>query len=237
MREGLYDPSGVCEFAGGPQEMASLPERDRPREKLLRKGSDALSDVELLAVIIGSGVRGHGVLAVASRLMRTLEGRPNRLTVETLTSVKGLGQAKACQIAASLEWARRHLTEDRMRIRQPTDVLPYLADIRRTKQEHFVCLSMSGAHEVIACRVVTVGLLDSSQVHPREVFADPITDRAAAVILAHNHPSNTLAASPEDRALTRRLVSAGDLLGIRVLDHVIVTQDAYLSMQQQGILT
>lgn len=97
-----------------------------------------------------------------------------------------------------------------------------------------MCLSLTGAHEVIETRVVTVGLLDSNQVHPREVFADPIADRAACVLLAHNHPSGTLEASPEDLALTRRLVKAGDLLGIRVLDHLIVTRDGHLSLKERG---
>ena len=120
--------------------------------------------------------------------------------------------------------------------RDAADALPYLMGIRKERQEHFVCLSLNGANEVLASRVVTVGLLNSNQVHPREVFADPITDRAASILCAHNHPSGTLEASPEDLAITRRLVSAGEVLGIRLLDHLIVTGDGFLSMKQQGLL-
>ena len=233
----IYESPGLRWNPKFPDDVKSLPRGERPREKLLSKGASALSDLELLAVTIGSGVRGHSVLSLASRALRNLDGCLGRISIEALTKIKGLGEAKACQIAAAFELARRHLTAETATIQSPKDALPYLRDIRGTKQEHFACLSLTGANEVIAFRVVTVGLLDSSQVHPREVFADPIADRAAAVILAHNHPSGTLAASPEDRALTARLVSAGELLGIRVLDHLIVTSRGVLSMQQEGLLT
>jgi len=234
--EQIYESPGLRWNPKLNDDVKSLPRDERPREKLLAKGPASLSDLELLAITIGSGVRGHSVLSVASQVLRKLDGRLAHVTVDCLKPIKGLGEAKACQIAAVFELARRHLTAERATIQQPSDALPYLRDIRSTKQEHFVCLSLSGANEVIACRVVTVGLLDSSQVHPREVFADPIADRAAAVILAHNHPSGTLEASAEDRALTSRLIAAGDILGIRVLDHIIVTRNGLLSMQREGLL-
>ena len=127
-----------------------------------------------------------------------------------------------------------HLLQGKAPIREAKDVLPFIQQIRDKRQEYFVCLSLNGANEVIESRVVTVGLLDSNQVHPREVFADPISDRAASVILAHNHPSGTLEASPEDLALTKRLVKAGEILGIKVLDHLIVTRNGHLSLKQTG---
>jgi DNA repair protein RadC len=213
-----------------------LPPVDRPREKLSAKGAAALSDIELLAVLLGSGIRGRGVLDLAAKVLRRVGGRLDQADVNTLQSIKGLGRARACQIVAAVELARRHLAAQRSVIRAAGDALPYLQDIRDKKQEHFVCVSLNGANEVIECRVVTVGLLDTNQVHPREVFADPIADRAAAVILAHNHPSGTLEASPEDVALTKRLVKAGELLGIRVLDHVIVTRDSFVSMKNEGLM-
>jgi len=232
----IYEPPGLRWNPKDSSDVKDLPKADRPREKLLAKGPSALSDLELLAVMVGSGVRGHGVLHLAARILRRFEGRLDRVNAEALQSIKGLGRARSCQITAAIELARRHLTGGRVTIEQATDALPYLQEIRAKSQEHFVCLSLNGANEVIASRVVTVGLLDSSQVHPREVFADPITDRAAAVLLAHNHPSGTLAASAEDLALTRRLVQAGELLGIRVLDHLIVSQDGLLSMKQTGVM-
>jgi DNA repair protein RadC len=121
-------------------------------------------------------------------------------------------------------------------IRRPQDVLPFIQHIADKKQEYFLALSLNGANEVIESRVVTVGLLDSSQIHPREVFADAIADRAAAVILAHNHPSGLLEPSPQDLALTRQLVEAGKIVGIEVLDHIIVTKRGYLSLKEQGYI-
>jgi DNA repair protein RadC len=213
-----------------------LPDADRPREKLLRRGVASLSDVELLAVLLGSGTRRTSVLDLASRILRTLHGRLDSDNLEELQSIAGVGKAKACQIEASLELARRHIAKGRHVVREAADALPYLQSIRGKKQEHFVCVSLNGASEVIESRVVTVGLLDTNQVHPREVFSDPIADRAAAVLVAHNHPSGTLEPSAEDLALTRRIAKAGELLGIRVLDHLIVTEDGFLSLREAGHL-
>jgi DNA repair protein RadC len=213
-----------------------LPQLDRPREKLLARGPAALTDVELLAALLGTGSRRHGILELAARTIDRYGGRLAQTTLDELQSLPGLGRAKACQIQAAFELARRELQRQRVVIEHAADALPFLASIRPQKQEHFVCLSLSGAHEVLASRVVTVGLLDQNQVHPREVFADPLADRAAAILVAHNHPSGTLAASPEDLALTTRLQRAAELLGIRLLDHLIVTRDGYLSLRSAGHL-
>jgi len=213
-----------------------LPDADRPREKLLRRGVASLSDVELLAALLGSGTRRTSVLDLASRILRTLDGRIDSDNLEELQSIAGVGKAKACQIEAALELARRHIAKGRHVIREAADAIPYLQSIRGKKQEHFVCVSLNGANEVIESRIVTVGLLDTNQVHPREVFSDPIADRAAAVLVAHNHPSGTLEPSAEDLALTRRIVKAGELLGIRVLDHLIVTESGFVSLKEAGHL-
>lgn len=209
---------------------------DRPREKLLAKGEAALSDAELLAVLLGSGNRRISVLDLATNILAAVNGCLADVDVNILVRVRGVGKAKACQVVSAMELGRRHLSPQRAVIGDAADALPYLMGIRKEKQEHFVCLSLNGANEVLASRVVTVGLLNSNQVHPREVFADPITDRAASILCAHNHPSGTLEASPEDLAITKRLVKAGEVLGIRVLDHLIVTSDGFLSMKQKGLL-
>ena len=214
--------------------ISELSSVDRPREKLLAKGEAALSDAELLAVLLGSGTKQYSVLDLAVRILDSLEGQLANADASALLEVHGVGRAKACQVVAAMELGRRHLSRRRAVIRDAEDALPYLAGIRNERQEHFVCLSLNGANEILATRVVTVGLLDSNQVHPREVFADPITDRAASILCAHNHPSGTLEASPEDLAITRRLVKAGEVLGIRVLDHLIVTKDGFLSLKQAG---
>ena len=214
--------------------ISELPSVDRPREKLLAKGEAALSDAELLAVLLGSGTKQLSVLDLSVRILAALDGQLANADASSLLEVHGVGKAKACQVLAAMELGRRHLSRRRAVVRDAEDALPYLAGIRNERQEHFVCLSLNGANEVLATRVVTVGLLDSNQVHPREVFADPITDRAASILCAHNHPSGTLEASPEDLAITRRLVKAGEVLGIRVLDHLIVTEEGFLSLKQEG---
>ncbi len=214
--------------------ISELPSVDRPREKLFAKGEAALSDAELLAVLLGSGTKQLSVLDLSVRILAALDGQLANADASSLLEVHGVGKAKACQVLAAMELGRRHLSRRRAVVRDAEDALPYLAGIRNERQEHFVCLSLNGANEVLATRVVTVGLLDSNQVHPREVFADPITDRAASILCAHNHPSGTLEASPEDLAITRRLVKAGEVLGIRVLDHLIVTEEGFLSLKQEG---
>jgi DNA repair protein RadC len=213
-----------------------LPKLDRPREKLLSKGSMALSDSELLAILIGSGMKGTNALSLATKILRMVDLRSEKLDVEALKEIPGVGPAKAARIAAAFELVRRRLQREGTRVREAKDVLPFVQQIREKHQEYFVCLSLNGANEVIENRVVTVGLLDSNQVHPREVYADPLTDRAASIIVAHNHPSGTLEASPEDVALTDRLARAGKLLGIPLLDHIIVTKRGYLSLKQAGYL-
>ncbi|MHC1626194.1 MAG: RadC family protein [Methanoculleaceae archaeon] len=214
----------------------NIPQIDRPREKIVRVGAQALSDTELIAAIIGGGTRNRDVLKLATDIIRKTEGKLTEATYETLTAIPGVGEARACQLLAAIELGRRQLAGTHVKISKPEDVLPFLQEIRNKKQEYFLCISLNGAGEVIESRVVTVGLLNFSPIHPREVFADPIGDRAASVILAHNHPSGTLEPSSQDIEITRRLVEAGNLLGIRVHDHIIVTKTGYLSMKARGLM-
>jgi len=213
-----------------------IPDFDRPREKLAARGPEALSDTELLAILLGSGVKGKDVFQVAHAILRKLDRDREKVNVETLVSIEGVGLAKACQIVASFEFARRRLLRRSVVIQKAQDVLPLVSYIANKKQEYFLCISLNGANEVIGNRVVTVGLLNTNQVHPREVFADAISDRAASIILVHNHPSGVLKPSPDDLATTRQLVDAGRILGIPVLDHIIVTRKGYLSFKERGLM-
>jgi DNA repair protein RadC len=207
---------------------------DRPREKLQKKGAHALSDLELLAILIGSGIRGHDVLTMASRLLQVLDGAGASVGVEQLCAVSGVGPAKATLIVAALEFARRRIRPRGLRIAFPPDIYPLIRHVADRRREHFLGISLNGANEVIAIRTVSVGLVNRALVHPREVYADPITDRAAAVIVAHNHPSGNLEPSQDDLAVTRQLQAAGQTLGIQLLDHLIFNQDTYYSLLENG---
>jgi DNA repair protein RadC len=218
------------------KKLKDLSASERPREKLKAKGPEALSDLELLAILLGSGTKGSDVLTVAGRILKVLDGRNEKLSVEELQKIEGVGPAKASLIAAALEFARRRIRPEGLRISFPPDVLPLIRHYADRKQEHFICVSLNGANEVIATRVVSVGLVNKTQVHPREVFADPLTDRASAVIVAHNHPAGSLEPSSEDRDITARLQSAGEILGIRLLDHVIFNSKGYYSFLEKGLI-
>lgn len=210
-------------------------ECDRPRERLAAKGPAALSDTELMAILIGSGSQKADVMETARRIVLLFE-KGEIPEIEALQTIEGIGQAKAGTIAAALEFSRRRLVKKQVTIKSAKDVLPLVSDIVSKKQEYFICISLTGANEVIACRTITIGLLNSSQIHPREVFADAITDRAASVIFAHNHPSGQTTPSPDDVNVTKRLCRAGKILGIGCLDHIIVTAEDYYSFCDSGMM-
>ncbi len=214
-----------------------IPDFDRPREKLAAKGPEALSDTELLAIVLGSGVKGKGVLSVARSILRRIDSsNKGKIDIKTLIPIEGIGFVKACQILASLEFARRRLVKENRTIHKAEDVLPVISYIGDKKQEYFLCVTLNGANEVIGNRVITVGVLNANRIHPREVFVEAISDRAASIILAHNHPSGTLKPSNDDVNTTRQLVAAGKILGIEVLDHIIITKTGYLSLKQKGLM-
>ena len=213
-----------------------LPEFSRPREKLKERGANALSDAELIAAILGSGGKGLDVMSLSSRVAKAISGKKGDLSLEELTKIEGIGLAKASQILAGFELARRHIVTETIKITEAKDVLPLIDRIANKQQEYFICISLNGANEVIENRTVTVGLLDRSQVHPREVFADVITDRAASVIFAHNHPSGALEPSNSDLKIQEQLTEAGRILGIKVLDHIIISKKGYYSFQENGLV-
>ena len=208
----------------------------RPRERLLQHGAEYLSDRELVAILLGTGIRGKDVWELAEEVLQLLDARAAPIEAADLNAVSGLGAAKSCLIVAALELARRILCPGKHRVRFPADILPLVRHYADRKQELFLSLSLNGAHEVVATRIVTVGLVNRTVVHPREVFADPMTDRAAAVVVAHNHPSGNVEPSTEDREVTRRLVAAGETLGMHLLDHVIFSHDRYYSFLESGEL-
>ncbi|MCF8094525.1 MAG: hypothetical protein K9J79_04110, partial [Desulfobacteraceae bacterium] len=157
-------------------------------------------------------------------------------SLDDLLAIDGIGPAKAGLIAAALEFARRRIKPEGIKIAFPPGVLPLIQHLADRKQEHFICISLNGDHEVMAVRTVSVGLVNQSQVHPREVYADPITDRASAIIVAHNHPAGSLYPSKQDVTTTQQLKAAGETLGIHLLDHIIFNHKGYYSFLENGDL-
>jgi DNA repair protein RadC len=213
-----------------------LYEGDRPREKLLRRGVEVLKDHELMAVILGSGIAGKDVLKLSREAVNAVKEDIDSLSLDKLLTIEGLGKAKASQILAAIELGRRFLTAGSVRILGAGDVWDLLRGYAARKQEHFFALTLDGASRLIEERLITVGTLNQSLVHPREVFADAIADRAAGIIIAHNHPSGTLSPSRADMQITDRLKEVAKLVGIELLDHVILAKEGYYSFSDEGLL-
>ncbi len=216
--------------------ISDIPEQDRPREKLLRKGAVALSDQELFAVLLGKGTSEMDVMKLAGKLARVIDEKGLGIRVEDLTNLEGVGNAKATLVLAAIEFARRRIKPEGAKIETPADLLPHVRHYADRKQEHCLCASINGANEILNIRVVSIGLIDRTPVHPREVFADALSDRASAIIVAHNHPSGGLEPSTSDVEVTGQLKEAGVVMGIALLDHIIFNRHGYFSFLEAGRL-
>ncbi len=215
--------------------IGQIPKADRPREKLLARGAAALSDQELLAVLLGKGTAGVDVMTLARRLARVMDDRGLEVRVEDLTGLPGVGEAKATLILAAIEFARRRIKPAGIKIGTPADVLPLIRHYADRRQEHLLAVTINGANEVLNVRVISIGLIDRSPVHPREVFADAVADRASGLILAHNHPEGGVTPSAADIDATRQIRAAGAVLGIELLDHIIFDRSGYFSFLESGV--
>ncbi|PAQ16349.1 hypothetical protein CD798_01770 [Bacillaceae bacterium SAOS 7] len=217
-----------------------VPLEDRPRERMITNGPKSLSNHELLAIILRTGTKHESVLQLSNRVLQTFEGLRmlKDASLEEITSIKGIGQAKAVQIMSALELGRRisHLKfEDRYVIRSPEDGANYvMEEMRFLSQEHFVCLYLNTKNQVLHKQTLFIGSLNASIVHPREVFKEAFRRSAASVICIHNHPSGDPAPSREDVEVTKRLVECGKLLGVEVLDHLIIGDKKYVSLKEKG---
>lgn len=220
-----------------------LPQAERPRERMAMAGAEALSAAELIACILGRGISGESVLTTAQRLMArfgSLQGIAGA-SLEELSQVRGVGPAKAVQLKAAAELGRRVTLDPGEPQSRPVATAEEAMRLARRhlvgkRKEHFILLLLDSRHRLIRAAGISVGTLDMSIVHPRETFREAISAGAAAILLAHNHPSGDPAPSAEDLELTRRLMEAGRLLGIPVLDHLIVGAAQTLSMRQNGFL-
>ena len=209
---------------------------DKPREKLIKKGVKALKDYELLAILLGSGVQGKDVISLSNEIIKLFEDDFENLNLEKLLSIHGLGLAKASQILSSIELSRRYLIKQNKKITSAKDVYEELKEYHNKKQEYFLALYLDGANHLIQTKIITIGILNQSLVHPREVFSYAIEKRCASIIVAHNHPSGILEASNEDINVTKRLKESGKILGIELLDHLIITNDGFVSLKEEGVL-
>jgi DNA repair protein RadC len=219
-----------------------LPPGERPRERLQKFGAEALSAQEILAVLMGRGMSGESVMVTAQRLLKqfgSIKGIA-AATVEELSRVRGIGLAKAAQIRAAFELAKR--TEDPSQdgdkpvVRTPEQVLSVVnSQLKGKMKEHFMVLSLDIRSRLIKASPVSIGSLDTSVVHPREVFKEAISASASSVIFVHNHPSGDPTPSNEDIELTKRLAQAGEIIGINVLDHVIVGDTRFYSLKRTGL--
>lgn len=226
-----------------PTSLHELPVTERPRERLKHHGAAALSAVELVAILLGTGGEGRSALDVAREIMAASQGSLRKLAsrpVAALTSVPGVGGARAVAVHAALELGRRMVAEQREEgtpVREARDVYrAYASRMEDLPVEEFHIAALDAQHRLEHDILVTRGILNSSLVHPREVFRRAIAENAYAVILIHNHPSGDPTPSPEDRAVTSQLVAAGKVVGIDVLDHLIIGRGRFTSFAESGIL-
>lgn len=211
---------------------------EQPRERLEKYGAGKLSDAELFAILLRTGPKGSGVLELSKKILKQFPGsRLANTTYDELRGVHGLGPAKASEVVACFELGRRMLKDKpAMLILSPREVWEALKDIRQSKKEHFIVFFLDTQNQEIKRELISIGTLNSSLIHPREVFEPAIKHLASHIIVAHNHPSGSLEPSDEDLAVTKRLTDSGRLLGIEVLDHVIVTGGGYASLKEKNLL-
>jgi DNA repair protein RadC len=222
--------------------MHDLPLAERPRERLVSQGAQSLSATEELAIILGNGVRGEPVTKLAERLLASFGSMQGiaRASLADLQSINGIGRAKACQIQACAEVARRMQQSTINVLPQAKITSPEIVHtvingvITDPHKEHYVLVSLDARSKLLGVDVVSMGILDAALVHPRETFATAIRRHAAKVILGHNHPSGDVEPSDDDLIITKRLITAGKILGITVIDHVIVSESSFYSLQAKG---
>ncbi|TXK84723.1 DNA repair protein RadC [Paenibacillus sp. N3.4] len=222
--------------------LREVPLEERPRERMLQYGASALSNAELLAILLRTGTLSESALRLAGRILSECGGLRSLVDMskEQLTQIKGIGDVKALQIQAGIEIGRRlakSSLSERVTIRSPQDIADLLReDLRYLQKEHFVCLFLNTKNHVLAQETLSMGSLNASIVHPREVFRAAIQRSSASIVCVHNHPSGDPTPSPEDIQLTHRLVEAGAIIGIEVLDHVIIGDQRFISLKEQGFM-
>jgi len=217
--------------------LKDLAKVDRPREKLEKYGTAKLADYELLAILLGSGIKGLNVIELAKRITKIIaKSGADKISLENLLKEKGLGKAKALQVIAALEFGKRMSSEKKPEILTAEDVWKLCGDFRNSKKEHFVTFYLDTQSKLIERQIISIGTLNASLVHPREVLEPAVALHAASVIVVHNHPSGVLEPSNDDLAVTKRLIEAGKILGIGLIDHIIITNTGFLSLKDKNLI-
>lgn len=209
----------------------------KPREKCIAHGPEKLTSWELIAIILWSGTKKHSVFQIAKKAAKVVAEKGEHITVSDISAIEGIGNAKATQIVSAFELAKRHYITDDVRIESVQDILSQVSQYAQKKQEYLLCLTLDGAKRLIQNHIVTIGLLDQSLAHPREIFAHAIEDRAHSIVLVHNHPSGSLEPSSADISTTARVHQVGKLVGIHVLDHIIIGKWWHFSFRQNALLS
>ena len=217
-----------------------LPKTERPREKLVAKGAENLKDSELLAILLRTGKAGKNVIEIASQILtKHSKKRLLQMTYQDLVKIGGIDSAKATTLLAAFELSKRALEVNDTNlptIESTKDAMAQLTDLQNLKKEHFITLYINARHKLIHKELISVGTLTANLVHPREVFEPAMVRAAIEIIVAHNHPSGDPAPSSADLEITKRLVEAGKILGIKVLNHIIITKENYFSFQDKGLI-
>lgn len=215
-----------------------LPKVDRPREKLLKYGTNKLLNQELLAILLGAGIKGVNVVELSKNILKVIDKIGiEKISIENLKNVRGLGEAKSLQIISALELGRRLLKGKKSELlMSPRDVWEQMSDLREHKKEHFVVFYLDSRSQIIQREIISMGTLNASLVHPREVFEPAIKHNTAQIIVSHNHPSGNAEVSEDDIEVTKRLVQAGKILGIELLDHVVVSKSGFSSFREQHLI-
>ena len=220
--------------------MQDVPKTERPREKLISKGPQNLKDEELLAILLGTGVEGKNVIEVAKQILNKYsKKRLLKLTYNDLSKIKGIGPAKACTILAAAELVKRALKigeETLPVIRSTKDVIAQVGYLRNKLREHLVAIYLNARNEMLFRKHIFIGTLDANIAHPREIFSEALRQNAAAIILVHNHPSGDPEPSKADLEITKRILEAGKIMGIDVLDHVIITKNKVFSFKENKLI-
>jgi DNA repair protein RadC len=206
------------------------------REQVLKHGLSYPSDEELVMLILGSGTKAVPIRKLSHNVMQALYNSNTENIMQNLSTVNGIGTGKSLAIAASLELGRRRSIHLHSVVRQPKDVVPFIRNYSVLSKEHFICVTLNGGHEIIQIRVASVGTINRTLVHPREIFSEALMENAAAMIVSHNHPSGTCEPSDEDIETTQTLIAASRIVGISLLDHIILDRDSYFSFLEHNLL-